>query len=371
MGIPDIDKLKDKEKVAVLQQRIQFQNETIENQKAQINELKAELTQLKEQLDKFSNSIQNQTSIIAEQQRTLKDQESTILEQQMSISQLQKQLIELQNNLENANKQLQGMEETIRKKTEQLKTENIELKTTLDEKQKDFNKKIEDYEETIKRLRTQIGLLEQKEKELNELREKISASDSSSLEKRILDMEKTLEEADATITKLEKELQQTKQNMEAEINVRDVKIQEYEHLLQKEGIKKPTASTIITDKDIANETIKDIFSRTKSNVMIFLPDINFLENLDFDSLRPIIRVHLAVPVHKNMNLINQLKMKPNVEIRDYTEGIIWGIIRDNEELMIAPIGENNEPSGLVVKGDAQIDMFGTIIRSTWTRLKRF
>lgn len=371
MGMPgSLEKLKDKEKVSVLESRIKFQNETIESQKTQITEYKTEIAQLKEQIDKFSTSIQNQTDIIAEQQITLKDQESTILKQQISISELQKELIGLQKKIDAANTKLSRMDEIIHEKTNELRTKNVNLKNKLIEKEKDFNKKVETLEDTIKKLRNRISPLEKKEKQLEDLTDKISASNSSSLEKRVLDLKKVQQEANLDISNLEKELQNTKEKMENEIRVREVKIKEYERLIKKQVTSIPISLNVILDKEGASRSIANIFTRTKSNVMIFVPDVSVLDSLDFENLRPIIRVQLAVPVQKNRKLIDKLKMKPNFEIRNYTENIIWGIIRDNEELLIAPINEREEPTGLIMKGDTQINMFGNIIRSAWTRLKR-
>jgi len=145
---------------------------------------------------------------------------------------------------------------------------------------------------------------------------------------------------------------------------------EYENLIKKQGIGTPSTLNFVTDKITAATAIRNIFARTKSNAMIFAPDINLLKDLDFESLRPMARVQVATPFQQNMQLVNELLTRPNIEIRNYTEGAIWGIIRDNEELLLAPLGENKEPNGPIVKGDIQIDMFGTIMRSTWTRLKR-
>ena len=370
MGMPgSLDKLKDKEKVEVFQQRIQFQNQTIENQKTQVAEYKAESAQLKEQIDKFSMSIQDQTGVIADQQRTLKDQETTILQQQMSLSELQKRLIEMEKNLESANKQITGVDAKVREETKQLKSEIVELKKELEEKQAAFNKKILEREDIIKGLREENANLEKGVKELTVMKLPVSDGDASSLEKRVLDMESTLKGADQTVAKLEKELEQQKQQMQEDLKLRDVKIEEYERILKKQGVSLPKATNFVSDRDSAAVTLTTIFSRTKSNVMIFLPDITVLDKMDLKGLRPIIRVQLAVPVQKNPQLIDQLKMKSNLEIRDYP-GDIWGIIRDNEEILLAPIGEKNEPSGLVMKGDTQIEMFGNVMRSTWTRLKR-
>ncbi len=370
MAIPDYDKLKDKEKVAVLESRIQFQNEQLSSLKSQLDETKNALASLRDQLDKFSSSVQNQTTIIAEQQRTLKDQEKTILEQQMSISELQKQLIELQKNLESANNELFKTEDIIRAKTETLKTENLQLRTNLEDKQKDFDGKVKTLEETISGLRTQITALEKKEKELTTVSSQAPTSETGALEERVSELQKSMKDADKTISNLEGELESRKQLMTSEIEVRDVKIKELERLIRKQGAALPTDTGMVFNTDDAAIAIKTIFAKTKSNVVIFAPDINLLNELDFANLRPVIRVQIATPTQDNMNLINQLTVKSNIEIRNYTEGQIWGIIRDNEEMLLAPINEKREPMGIIVKGDIQIDMFGNIMRSTWTRLKR-
>ena len=107
--------------------------------------------------------------------------------------------------------------------------------------------------------------------------------------------------------------------------------------------------------------------------MVITPDATILDNLDFDNLRPAVRILLAIPVKQNLNKVNQLKRKSSFEIRDYSDitgNAFWGIIRDNEELLLAPIGDSGEPSGLIVRSGYQIETFGNIIRSTWTRLKR-
>lgn len=370
MGLPgDFDRLKDKEKVAVLQQRIQFQNETIENQKTQINEAKAINAELRGQLEKISDSIQTQTGIIAEQQRTLKDQESTILEQQKTISELQKQLISIQKSLETVTSQLTGIEGKSREKTEEFTSEIKTLKRQLDKQQADFNQKISEREDLIKSLREENANLETGVKELSQLKLTISDGGAGSLEKRVLELEEALKSADNTISNLEKEHAQQKQTLESELQLRDVKVTEYERLIKKQGIAAPKFTSFVSDQDTAAVTLTTIFTRTKSNVIIFLPEIRVLNDLDFENLRSAIRVQIAVPVHKDMQLIEKLKIKPNLEIRNY-DGDIWGIIRDNEEMLLAPIGENNEPSGLILKGDSQIEAFGTVIRSIWARLKR-
>ena len=370
MGLSDMDKLKDKEKVAVLQQRIQFQNETIENQKRQISELKEELTQVKGQTETFTTTVHNQTGVIADQQRTLKDQESTILEQQKSISNFQQQLVELQKKVEKSTIQVSEADGKYRDQIEQLKTDLAAVNKMMDEKTAEFNKKIVEREDTIKDLRNKVVSLEKKEKDFKELKEKITPDDSTSLEKRILDMEAVLQEADATISSLEQQLQKNKQITETELKVRDIKIAEYEELIRKQGIAKPALTDTVSDQDTAAEAIIQIFSRTKSNVMIFLPDPRVLSKIDFASLRSIIRVHLAVPDQKdNTGIIEKLKVKSNIEIRNFTDANLWGIIRDNEELLLAPINEKGLPQGLIMKGDVQIETFGTVMRSTWSRLR--
>ncbi|NVM29363.1 MAG: hypothetical protein HWN65_11030 [Candidatus Helarchaeota archaeon] len=369
MGISDLDKLKDKEKIAVFQQRIQFQNETIESQKNQIAEIKAENERLKEQIEKFSKSIQDQTGVIADQQRTLKDQETTILQQQMSISELQKRLIELEKTLESTSRQIVGVDERIQEETKQMKSEIVALKKELEEKQAEFNEKITEREDIIMALREENANLEKGVKELSQIKLSAPSGDSSASTQQISELETSLKSADDTISNLEQELENQKRLMQSELNVRDVKIAEYERLMKKQGVAVPTAKNFVSERDTASVTIADIFSRTKSNSMVFLPDINAVEKLDFEALRPTTRVQLAVPLFKGSQIIEQVKTKPNIEIRNY-EGNIWGIIRDNEEMLLAPISETNEPTGLVMKGDAQIEAFGTVMRSNWSRLRR-
>ena len=374
MGVPgSLDKLKDKEKVSVLEQRIQFQSETIDNQKKQVAEYKEEIDGLNQNLEKLSSSIQSQTGIIAEQQRTLKDQESTILEQQMSISGLQKQVVDLQTTLDDTKSQLGAMEGKTRGKSDEQKAEVIELKRTLEAKQIEFNDIIANREESIKDLGLQIAELERKARSAEELEAKSMSSEDSASESRITDLEKALSDAGTTIQTLEKQLQENNARMETEIQVRDVKVEEYERMLKSKSKPEVAIRDFVENTEDASKALIDIFSRTKSNVMVITPDATILDNLDFDNLRPAVRILLAIPVKQNLNKVNQLKRKSSFEIRDYSDitgNAFWGIIRDNEELLLAPIGDSGEPSGLIVRSGYQIETFGNIIRSTWTRLKR-
>jgi len=368
-----LDKLKDKEKVSVLEQRIQFQGENIDNQKKQLAEYKEEMAKLKEILEKLSSSVQTQTGTIADQQRTLKDQESTILEQQKSLSGLQKQLAEAQNNLDAAKSQLGDSDGKTREKTDQLKSQLVALKRTLEAKQAEFNDTIAKREDTIKELRIQSANQDRKATEVESLKGRAVSGESAALARKIIDLEKVLADADNTIRSLEKQLQENKARLENEIQVRDVKIEEYERIIKSKPKPELIIKNFIENREGAFRALIDIFSRTKSNVMIFSPDASILNSIDFDNVRPSTRVFIAIPVHQNLDKINQLKIKPNFEIRNYTEttrNAFWGIIRDNEELLLAPISDSGEPSGLIVKGEFQIDTFGNIIRSTWTRLKR-
>jgi len=374
MGVPGtLDKLKDKEKLAVLEQRIHFQGETIDTQKKQITEYKDELVGLKHNLEKLSESTQSQTGIIADQQRTLKDQESTILEQQMSISGLQKQVADLQKTSEEKKSQVGETAGKTREKSDQLKAEVTELRRTLEAKQAEFNDIIANREDAIKDLRDQVADLERKMEGAEAQGGKDISADYSASDNRIAELQKALSDAESTIQSLEKQLQENSQKMENELQVRDVKIEEYERMLKSKAKLDVTVRNFVENAEDASNALIDIFSRTKSNVMVIAPDASILNSLDFENLRPVARVFLAVPVQQNSSKVIQLKTRSNFEIRNYTDkahNAFWGIIRDNEELMLAPISDTGEPSGLIVKSEFQIDTFGNIIRSTWTRLKR-
>ncbi|MDD1778749.1 MAG: hypothetical protein LUQ65_11340 [Candidatus Helarchaeota archaeon] len=373
MGVGTLDKLKDKEKVTVLEQRIQFQGETIDNQKKELAGYKDELTKLKDNLEKLSTSVQTQTGIIADQQRTLKDQEETILEQQKSLSGLQKQLVDAQNSLDVLKSQAGGSDGKARERIDQLRAELVTLKRETDAKQEEFNDAIAKRDETIKELRIQAAKIEKRTTEVESLKETAGSGETAVLEQKIVELEKVSSDAETTIRSLEKEFQEHKAKLENEIQVRDVKIEEYERIIKSKPKPEVVIKSFIENRDGASRALIDIFSRTKSNVMLFSPDASILNSIDFENIRASARVFIAVPVHQNLEKINQLKIKPNFEIRNYSEttrNAFWGIIRDNEELLLAPMSDSGEPSGLIVKGEFQIDTFGNIIRSTWTRLKR-
>ncbi|MHA1651395.1 MAG: hypothetical protein ACTSYB_14480 [Candidatus Helarchaeota archaeon] len=57
--------------------------------------------------------------------------------------------------------------------------------------------------------------------------------------------------------------------------------------------------------------------------------------------------------------------RPNILIRHNQERNLWGINRDQEELLIAPRDTTGTPTGLVIKDPFQIEILGDILLEIW------
>jgi len=58
-------------------------------------------------------------------------------------------------------------------------------------------------------------------------------------------------------------------------------------------------------------------------------------------------------------------------IRNSNDQNLWGIIRDQEEVLIAPKDTSGNPVGFLVSDPYQIEILGNIILSTWSKGQKY
>ncbi|MHA1251544.1 MAG: hypothetical protein ACTSRP_16250, partial [Candidatus Helarchaeota archaeon] len=184
----------------------------------------------------------------------------------------------------------------------------------------------------LNRLKTQTSDLVSKS-QLNELNEKIK------------ELEKIIADKDATIIKLKEQTSGIDMNLKTELEIKEIKIAELEKRLKMLSESKEVAapvgdqSNIILTRDAAIEGIKKLIGELKSTALIFIPTIDYIEELRLDDLK---------------------------EIKLYNAKDLWAINKDLEVLLFAPIGNDNSIAGLIVKTENQIEFFASLLNSSWT-----
>ncbi|MHA1269661.1 MAG: hypothetical protein ACTSPY_07710 [Candidatus Helarchaeota archaeon] len=112
------------------------------------------------------------------------------------------------------------------------------------------------------------------------------------------------------------------------------------------------------------EHIKDMISRTKSSIILLIPDSTRIPFDVLSKIKPQIDVKLYTEISEtllNSNEMKTLLKKDNIIIFDIKENF-YGAFRDKEEVLIAPNEPNEEKvSGIISVQEGHLDLFFNII----------
>jgi len=367
-----------------IKQRVLIQEKLLKDQKEIITSLKSSVQNLEELLKKEQalneekqKIITQQQSTIAEQQSTITEQDSVIRDQQVSIISQQKELTSANQEINDKNEQLLRINTEWENQTSLLKNKIYDMKNEISEKEKKFESIINEREEKIKELTNKIRDLEiELGKVKSQTSDLISRSALDELKEKIKELEKIIFEKDKIIRDLEEKLADGDVNLKTELKIKEIKIAELEKRLQQyegekaEVIPAGDSGNIILTEASAIEGIKRLIEDLKSTGMIFIPTIDFIEELNLENLKSTIRIKLATFIDrtnsKHVELFNKYNSMNNIEIKLYPEKDLWAINKDLEILMFAPIGSNKSVSGLIVQSENQIDFFASLLNSSWT-----
>jgi len=385
----EIEKIKQKQKEDEdkYKRELTRKNEEIKELEGRVKELikeKQEITLTQEQALHEKESVLKQITDLQEDNKRLH-------EQLTQIGILKAEVSGLKLKTENQLKKISELEQTIRGKDEiiaQLKSIENQLRedisnriTEITQKETEINQTksdktgtmqlLERSEESMKQLKVEItqlnkGLNDQKS-EINHLKSEIErlSNDKNQLNKTIKDKEedtsKLSDEIGGIITKnsdLEKEVLKLKKGIEeAEAGI----------------ISSALPNLVKGDKQALNRIV-EIAKNIKHNAVISIPTFEMLpEMLKIDNLRASTQLRIMTsvdfknPKHKAIfATIN----RPNILIRHNEEKNLWGIIRDQEELLIAPVDSTGTPVGMIVKDPNQIKILGNLMLDTWSKCRR-
>lgn len=121
---------------------------------------------------------------------------------------------------------------------------------------------------------------------------------------------------------------------------------------------------------------KEILGRAQHRIMLTVPRITDLEDLELNSIRSSVNISVSCYVDtgmaKHLELIEEFDSFENIEIRNYKYKDRWVILRDNEELLFAAIGTGE--SNLLyfhTEDKTQVETLGILAMDPWIRSKNF
>ena len=350
------DLLKEKQEITLSQEEAVHEKESLLKQMTDIQDdnkrLREELSQigvLKAEISGSKLKDENQFRKISELEQTLEGKDEI-------IGQLRNIEAELREEIRNKISEITHKESQINK----INSDKLTSAQSLEQS-----------EETIKNLEDQIGQLNEtisnQGSEMSQLKSELEQLKFGNNQ-----LDKTIKDKEEEILKLSDEIEGCiGNNTELEKMVNELKkgIEEAES-----GIISNRLPNLIKGDKQALSRIAEIAQNIKHNAVIaiplfeMLPDILNLENLRASTqLRIMAHVDFTNPSHKEIfNTFN----RPNILIRHNEEKNLWGILRDQEELLIAPTDSNGIPTGLVVKDPNQIQLLGNLLLDTWGKCRR-
>lgn len=332
------------EKESVLKQMadLQEENKRLHEQLTQIGVLKAEVSGLKlksdTQLKKASEleqTIKGKDDLVAQLRGIENQLREDISNRITEITQKESELTQLKSDKTGASQFLERSEETIK----QLKGEIAQLNKGLIDQRLE-NSKLKSEIERLNADKNQLGqTVQAKEAESSKLSDEFGGiiNRNNELEKEVLKLKKGIEEAEAGI------------------------------------ISSALPNIVKGDKQALNRIV-EIAKTTKHNAVISIPTFEMVpEVLKIENLRASTQLRIMTfvdyknPTHKA--IFASIK-NPNILIRHNEDKNLWGIIRDQEEVLIAPADSAGTPLGMIVKDPNQIRILGNLILDTWSKCRR-
>lgn len=207
---------------------------------------------------------------------------------------------------------------------------------------------------------------ENNNKDLEKLSEKID-----SLEKKI----DSLLEKDAKIKELEKENQLLTGDVEAcdeEVTGLKNKIKGFETVSPGNvGIQ-----SLIIKKEEIKDFLIQMLKRALHNVNITVPTILDLADLEVYDIKTTVNVNAACAVDQTIDeeqeLLQEFEAFDNITIRNFEDKDRWMCLKDNEELFIAAVNNNDEDDNLVLycNKSSQLKLFNSLAMESWSLARR-
>ncbi|MHA2059941.1 MAG: helix-turn-helix domain-containing protein [Candidatus Ranarchaeia archaeon] len=125
----------------------------------------------------------------------------------------------------------------------------------------------------------------------------------------------------------------------------------------------------VKSKQVLRTYIESFLERAKSNVLIIAPKWSDLSQSFLKKILPHVRIRIATEINmrrqKCRDFVEKLQEYPNITLRHYGGADLWGIQRDQEELIL---GAQLETEGLLAIGTrihSQIRLFLPVLENVW------
>lgn len=328
----------------------------MDRKKEEINELESQIKELQ----------QINSSHLLEKENALLDKEKTQVRMDKTLEKNEQLMSEVVK-MDSLKADIRGLELKIEEHLMTIDSLKMEIrsKDTQVSQQSEFTSKLK------LDLQTEISKIENlRAKHQGELSEARHAVDSKDAE--LQRIQAHFNEMDKNISILQNEKVEFKDRYD-QLEVSNIKLREG-ILAAENGIISNLLPNLIKGDQQALEKIKDVLSRLKHNAIIALPVLDLLpEILPVDTIkskqnfRIMAFVELDNPKHRN--IFDQYNMI-NISIRAAERKNVWGIIRDQEEMLVAPEDESGNPVGLVITDDFQIEIIGNVLLNLWSRCKK-
>ncbi|MHA1145710.1 MAG: hypothetical protein ACTSRW_13300 [Candidatus Helarchaeota archaeon] len=263
-----------------------------------------------------------------------------------------------------------SLRDELRQKKEEIAKKDSEIREHISEK-KDAAQNISDLDIEIGRFKDEISKLEQAKSEQKSELARLNAV-IGQREEEIKNLNIVIEEKNRLIDSLKEQIETIKKLND---DLEEEKIKLREGLWAAEnGIISNLLPNLIKGDQQALDKIKEIMGRMVHNAIIGIPVIELLPEIFSDitlkstqNLRVITSIDFNNPKHK---AIFDGYDKPNITLRNYDKKNLWGVIRDQEELLVAPEDASGNPIGIVVKDPYQIEILGNVLLNIWAKSKR-
>jgi len=295
----------------------------------------------------------------------LADCRKKLEQKQEEIAEITITFNELKNSIEGLKAQLTSKDNLIKTLESNLKAKDDQVTTisgivrTKDDQVQAIKHSLEMKDEQIFSLRT---TLEAKEHEIQLLNQKVDISKG-------MVSNTFLEEKNKRIQELEKEIKLLNLDLKA-ADDREAKM-EAKLKNMSSPAKGEIVMTTITRAQII-EFLTDMVKRSVHNLVITTPSITDLAELGLYDARTSVNIKASCSVRSNsedQQLLQEFEALDNITIRNFDSKDRWVLLKDNEEMFVAAIGEKS--IGAIFSNDhAHIKFFNSLMMESWLLAKK-
>lgn len=391
MGSDEKSLIKKEKEIEKLKQKI----------KEEEDKHKREQSRLKEEVKELDNRVkellkEKQTAVVTEEQATherdliakqldgILEENKRLHEELAQVGVLKAEITGLKLRLENqitGTKELEQILLTKDEIIEQLRTSETKLREEIRTKNDEIAKR-ETMISVMKSGKLNIEQsLQHVEDKVSTLNTEITTLKTTLINKdgkisQLNDQVESLEKEKATFDQMLRKNDDELANLKIKYSESEIKIQRLEKGMAdaEAGIISSALPNLVKGDSQAADKIAEISRRVKANAVLAIPEFEAVPAmLDLENLRSSTRLRIMTYVDfnnpKHKAIFTEIS-RPNILIRHNEGRNLWGINRDNEEVLIAPRDFTGVPTGLIVKDSFQIEILGNLLLEIWGKCRR-